>query len=320
MSSNFTDYSPIIAVRNFHNLPHLSPTYERQSSTFDLTLSSSIGSDYVLSIIMLPATLAALGIFLVIVLQITLCIRACISWFSIGQHLSFSNAVISLQRTTKKPLYFDIERLKWLFIGVIFISFIIVIADNSIFFGNYYLSKAVNDVQDSTNSVYDTFSDLTTYGNALNSDGMSLLNEFNHSQCSSTVSISSYMISYFAAVNDYLSYVSPLPSKISQVQDGIHTWGVKYKVNSIWTIYGMTMATWIVFVSGVLLKGRRILRISIGWTNYFVCCVFALSGITMVILVSILVIYFGLIWLFVIEFTRWDWLISVWNPIRMYYC
>lgn len=75
---NFTQesYTPSIAVRAAHNIPHLSKSLKLESNVFNYSIAGTMStSGYTASLLPFPAIILALGLLSILIFLISMCSR-----------------------------------------------------------------------------------------------------------------------------------------------------------------------------------------------------------------------------------------------------
>ncbi|RYG69675.1 hypothetical protein EON64_02150 [archaeon] len=179
---------------------------------------------------------------------------------------------------------------------VIFIFFGLstIFADQMLIFGSVSLTKGVNRGIDALDFVQTTFTDLTNYGNNLTTDGNDI--DYNLGQaagigCTQATTLQGYLPQYFGYVDDYLSYVEPVPDKCDDASNGLQKYGVHYKNASVWVLYGTILVGVALYSLGMICKSKLTLKIGIGITELLMLVLFLVVGVQMVIVVSVITIH-----------------------------
>jgi hypothetical protein len=255
-------------------------------SDFNITYSSQL-NDYSKSLLAIPMICMALGIFGIIIFQISLCCRICVP-------ACRCIPKIDTQATDGLIDEEEIKRAtgpKYTSLLCIFLLFALftLCAVQILIFGNSYLTNGVNSSLDSIDYVNTLFNGLDDDGNNLLTYGQVLYNDLNsagNGGCTTASSLSTFYTSYKDSVDDYLSYVSPVPDKVSIIHDDLELWGNEYRANAVWVMYAVFIVLTLLYLIGVWAKNKIMLQLSIGLTEIIMILSFILIGVIMAIVVS----------------------------------
>jgi hypothetical protein len=277
------NYSPSYIVRQTHDILHLDAKLSIVSSDWDITYSSQWNT-YSRSLIPVPMICCVLGIIAIMILQIVLCARACCKSCRCLPRITASGPFISedVIRAATNP------RFNVLFWSFIIFALLVVLTDQMMLFGNRYLTEGLNTSKDAVNFVYDLTTSLVTQGGYLLNNGTLLethLNQADADGCSMAGTLADNVHLYTDEINDYLSYVDPIPGRCTDATDALDEWGL-YKNAALFLIYGITLLLIVFYGAGVFLKNRCSLQTSMSFTMMFMYLFFILVGVEMVILVS----------------------------------
>jgi hypothetical protein len=223
----------------------------------------------------------SLGIIAVIVMQISLLASICCKFCRCEPHQTEENTAII--NKGPRPRY---NRLSYLFFTVAILTLLVV---QVFFIGRSYITDGAHQSEDTVNYVSNVFSDLVEYGNVLSSYGVILENDFqeaNAAGCQPAETLQSYIPTYYSYVNQYSDYVDPVPNQLSDVNDKISLWGIKYQNYTLWALYFVVILCLVLFGIGYWRKSKIIMKIGIGVAEIVVICLFIVVGIGMVILMG----------------------------------
>lgn len=278
-------YSPIFAVKQSHELLHLDSHLQKVSNTFNITYDSQ-WNDYSKSLLPVPIICMTLGIIGIFILQFSLCLRVCFTSCKCLPQVEGSSRLnsVSIRSTLTGPRF---KILIWTFL--LFAAFL-VIADQALVFGSAFITTGVHDSKDSINFISSTFSSLDSYGHILLNDGYALEDDFTqaiNSGCTQAQEALNEVPTYIDYVNEYLSYVSPVSSKCTDINDNLDLYGIHYKNATVWVFYIMLMVGVFLYGIGILVKSKLTLQLSIGISEILMIVLFLLIGVEMCILMGL---------------------------------
>lgn len=278
MSTNGT-YEIIDIVRQMHDVLHLDYHLKTQNSHYGITYESQWNS-YSKSTLAVPIICSGLGLLILFTFQIVLCSRCCIRACKCGPPMVEVSASPSHASRTSQVIFIRT------FFGFFF--FVTLVYCQSILFGNGYLSDGVDKANNALSYLETTFTSLDTYGNDLTAEGTSVESDINSAYsngCTEAKLLISYFSDYFDYVDEYLSYVSPIPNKCEDASNELDTWGSTYKNRSVYVFYGVIMLCLILYLIGMLFSNKLTLYGGIAVSELVLFVMFVLCAVEMVILV-----------------------------------
>ncbi len=278
MSQN--DYSPSRLVTSTHNILHLNSRLQSASHTFNIT-HGSYWNDYTKSLLPIPIICATLGVLAILTLQISLLISICCHLCRCAPHTGEENA--AMIKRHRPPHY---NRLSFLFFVASIFTLLVV---QVLFIGRSFISDGAHNSQDTVTYISNVFNSLVDYATLLSGYGDSLQADFQAAYdagCAPAQALESYMSTYESYLDDYSGYVDPVPNQLSNVNDSISLWGIKYQNYTIWAIYFLIILCLVVFYIGYFCKSKLIMRFGIGYAELILIPLFLLVGLKMIVIVS----------------------------------
>lgn len=298
--SNITSYNPIILVQQIHQLPHLNVHLHLESTTFDVS-TSSFWNSYTKSIVTLPVIIFALFTFITLVVLLLFCCDCCYCKGSLcllsfwksrttskSEHELSSSNVISLTTnlTTKSSEEVATPSIKTLVMAFLIFFVLTILCNQTVFFGNRYLSTGINDVVNSVGFVQDSVDSLNTYGNDLTlvDNNIENLVTLCTPTCEAITGINSYLPQLSDDISLYNSYISPLPDSVSNALNKLQLYGINYKNDSLWVIYGIITLLIILYIPSVRRKSSCLIQSTIITNCIIMILIFLIGTVLMVIL------------------------------------
>lgn len=156
--------------------------------------------------------------------------------------------------------------------------------------GNKYLATGMSNSEGRLDYLQSTFTTLTNDGNDLTTDGSLLQVDFSNSytinNCAAAQQLDDFLPSYYASVDDYLSYVEDVPGKVEDFQSDMHLYAVKYKNRAVWIFYGWFVLIPPIFFVAMFFNSRKMIFGAIGVAELIMTFAFLLCGAAMVIMVN----------------------------------
>ena len=290
MSNYSNSYSPIPLISQFHQIPHLDSSLRIVNNDFDLSTSSFYNS-YTKSLLTLPTILLALSYFILLSLLFSLLIRSCCFPDISGRNSTTNLNVLTVPldgSVQTRSCCLSVRNLSYIFY---FFCLFTIIADQTIFFGNQYLTTGVNNVQSNTENLLTTCNELNNYGLSLtvgiNTLSTEIYNSINRDpSCALAANVESYLTELTNDVNSYNNYISPLPTAVSDANNRISDYGVSYKNDTVWVIYAVIIVCVLGFIFSIWRKSKILLQLSIGINSFIMLIFFIIAAILMIILVK----------------------------------
>jgi len=268
-----TSYSPSDIVKRMHEVLHLDSGLSEVSNQFDITTDST-WNNYTKSLLPIPIICMAIGLLAVIIFQISSCCYCCCKKKPLAPEYRDPNA-------PNVPL-----RNCWIAFAVFFI--IVLVYDQSMIFGNEYLSDGVSTVNGGLDYLEVTFNNLTSYGDQLDGQGDRLVADFQASistGCAASNTFLANMDEYFSYVDEYQSYVEDVPGQCSDAQDAVHKYAVDYKDKTVWVFYAMFIVCLLIYLFGLLCKNKPTVFTGMCVTDIVMFLTFIICGVVMILLV-----------------------------------
>ncbi len=270
-------YAPSFLVRQTHDILHLDASLHRVDNTFNISVNSYL-NDYSKSLIPVPAILMSLGLLAIIVLWFVHLIRFC-GKFCCASHEADVDAIHG----------HNASKFGWLPLFFYFFLFLTLLADQILLFGNSYLSDGVNTAKDAIDYMNNLGSTLLDQGYLLQNYGTVLYTDFQSASSSGTCVIPNEYLAYVDDYNSYIQtfvdYVSPIPNQCTNINDGLDKWGITYKNQSIWVLYGFLIILIAFYAIGVFFKNKCLFFTGVGFAEMWMVIIFLAVGVELVILV-----------------------------------
>ena len=160
-------------------------------------------------------------------------------------------------------------------------------ANQVLIYGNLSLSSGVTTTNNALSYLSDTFNDLTTYGNTLNSNGNIVVADFKSaltSSCDTQPLIDTMNDNYFPNINLYYDEVSPISSDCDNGSNLLSYYGTSVKNEVIWALYGLMTVGVLLYSVGLLFKNKLTLQIAIAVSElllllFFTVCTGEMIGL-----------------------------------------
>lgn len=269
-----TSYTPSDIVKRMHEVLHLDSSLSEVSNQFDITTDST-WNDYTKSLLPIPIICMAIGLLAVLIFQISSCCYCCCKKKPLAPEYRDPNA-------PNTPL-----RNCWIAFAVFFV--VVLVYDQSMIFGNEYLTDGVSTVNGGLDYLETTFTDLDNYGDQLNGQGDRLVADFQNSLdagCAASQVFLNNMDEYFEYVDEYQSYVQDVPDQCSDAQDAVHQYAVDYKEKTVWVFYAMFIVCLLIFLFGMICKSKPTVFTGMCVTDIVMFLTFIICGVVMILLVS----------------------------------
>ena len=280
-------YSVSETVKEVHQILHLNSHGQSSSTDFGITISST-WNDYTKSLLPIPIICMSIALLALFIFEMWACCACCC-------RTEVDDDLPLVQRRAKPVDY----SLRYYRIGFLVFLIILVGFDQSILFGNKYLTNGVSNADDGLNYLESTFTDLNDYGDVLLADGYLLQDDFTNAyvkdNCQQANTLNSYLADYFSYVQDYQSYVADVPDKCNNAQDALHTYGVTYKNKTVWVFYAMFLVTAGIYTIGMVLSNKWVIFGGFCCAELVMTFTFILCGVVMILLVSCHCEYFVLV-------------------------
>lgn len=279
------NYSPTGIVEQCHKILHLDNHLQQVSNQFQ-AFHIHHWNNYVKSLLPVPIICSSLGILAVFTLQFFLILRMYNKKYRFLPKITMTGRKsLTLVKYAIDPRFFLLFK--------VFIILVIIFVDEILLFGSYYLQQGVNSAKDNISTLKGNITSLIDQGDNLYAYGNFLSNDLNtvtsfQSSCNSSVLTSlneGISTSYDVYVNDYLSYLTPLPGKCDDSDDNLDRWGIRYKNDSVWTIYSLFISLVVIYAISLRWKNKIISRIAVGFGECVTLVLFVLIAVEMVIVV-----------------------------------
>ena len=212
-------YEPSELVRQLHRLPHLNNHLSPVSNTFDLTVANRPWNEYTHSLVPFPTILASLGALGVFIFLSYLLVRSC-GWlkeWGPDEIEGYVEDVFMLQRDSEGST--DLRRVlagrnKAMRVFVVCLL-VVIMCNQGIFIGLHWMDDAVSTFDDSLRTIKQTFAELTTQGNGLESAGLAIGDNLAAAlpTCPRAANTLPVLQQYEDSVEAYLYLVSPIPDR-----------------------------------------------------------------------------------------------------------
>lgn len=316
-------YTPISLVRDFHKTPHLDESLSLVYHEFYIT-TNSIWNSYSMSLFTLPIIISGTIGFIVLIIYFILYLQSsniCQRRKYVSNHgvinetsghrlnttlnhggrnkpsssimnsslLVTPHITINSLNDTRRSWTPSIKKLT---IAVSFFVIIALISNNTIFFGNNYVVDGVNIMNKSLHNMKFTAESLQLDGDILINYGLTLGSLINQSieSCPEAASLTSFIDTYNYYIDEYDSYVNPVPSAISKAISDTDNYGVYLKNILIWSTYGFFYFLILFSFICIYPQKKYVMQSSIGVNGIFVFTFFALGSFIMGSLVRDLLI------------------------------
>eukprot|EP01038_Epipyxis_sp_PR26KG_P005767 gene5767-7963_t len=284
-------YTPISIVRNTHKIVHLDDNLCQVSNNFGITYNSQFNS-YTESLLPIPLLCFVIGMISVLLWQMSFC---CPCYYHSNRHtltepMLLGDIPSTSEKKTRSSLSLPMNiKISHLYLAFYFFALIVIVSDQFLFMGNNFLTSGANNANDGLNYVGTTFDTLTYNGNKLLNEGNSIQYDLGNASltCQYTSDLSSYFSSFDSYMNDYLTFVSPIPNKVQNFQDLIKKWAVAYKNKSVWAMYSITLISLIIYFLSIFFGSKHGLRCGIIISDIIVLILFIFCTIEMILLMGL---------------------------------
>jgi hypothetical protein len=277
-------YIPSGIVQQAHSILHVDKHLRPVSNDFQ-PFNLDEWNSYTQSLLPIPYICALLGFLAVLILQCFLILRIYFKELRLLPEITISgNKSMTLIKYAVDPRFLTMFK-------VVIIA-VVIIVDEIILFGNGYLSQGVDIAEDSIDEISSNITLLINAGYILSFDGSllqtTLYNASTIASCDeASILASNVSVYYTPYVNDYLDYLTPLPTKCQDAHNNLNKWCVHYKNSSIWVVYSIYMILVLVYSVGMYYKNRSVLRFGVGLGEFIMLWLFVLIGVEMVVVVSL---------------------------------
>jgi hypothetical protein len=234
---------PAQSIEGLHGTPHLSPSFTLISNDFGITADSH-WNEYTKSVLIFPAIVAAVLTAAVVAFQLTLWCKADVFDGRRDQELIFDTQRRMTARVNKTSM-----SVVFVFLSGTLLSF-------------FFIEKGMAIIFDALNFMEDTFSGLSEDGDNLLVSGNNIFTKASSSTCPYSSDLIAYIPAYTSAVNEYLAYVDPVVSPISDANDEVHHWS-RLRMIVLWLMFVLSLTA-----TGLILSGahkRSKFTVSIGF-------------------------------------------------------
>ena len=271
-----TAYSPSTFVKIGHQMPHVDPYTQTQTSgEFDTT------QDYFLSVATTPIVLLALGLFSCIIFVLLLVTRCCFRCMSCapneddylkrpynGDRLAWANKTVKTRRIV---------------LGF-FVAFLLLAlaADHALHWGNAELDSGVSVAMTSLTTLSNFFSALYTDTQAL-SEGFGDMSEgvtaLTTASCSYLSTLSATLESGETSTQTLADLLKPLPNYINKGNTYLTEYMIGYRTTVVYIFYAFIVVNLLLYSIVVYLRQTRMMKVLLFLTWWIVflltiiCCI-----------------------------------------------
>lgn len=275
-----------------HKFPHLDKSFTLTSNTFELS------SDYVVSVVVFPVFIIALGIISILIFFMLWTCRclwtACCGCCKCLQCIPDDSKALELEgeklREWRKRTAFGRNRLIW---GYIISAILAFLAIHTTFVGNAYLNKGVRKESKAIGDVSDVFTYMADLSGNISSNAASIKYVLEDDACVDTLP-SSYKDAYTATINSLISVtdsiensINPLTKDMSKAQDKLIYYGIDVKTTVLMSFYAGIAFVMLLYGVAIFFREPKLTRILIFVTVFVVAALTILCGIETIILVSL---------------------------------
>lgn len=267
-------YSLSWIVRQSHHLLHLGPDLKKASNQFDLSYGN-YWNDYSRSLLPFPILCGVLGLVAVVAFQFFLLRRS-----------DRSKALNSLAMTEHKAVTSVFS-----YIGGAFLFFVslTMVVSQGLVFGGISLSNAVDTGRHGLDYVRGVFDDLSQDGHDMKGYGIDVaLNlDMAEATCPYAPALKKYLEEYFHSLNEFMSYVEPIPDRCDDGKGILERWGAHYENCAVWTMYSLILASIVFCALGKFRRSKSTIQVGVTFSQVAVVGGFVLAAIEMIIVMGL---------------------------------